>query len=555
MTIIRSLVFSTLVLSFELPSLAQNGVAPSQTALWLYELGSRNLTPAQVATNREEPSTALLRASDPAFMSTSLAGGLRLQGDLTSYSSQFQTGLSFLSTSSASNEADQLEKVGDLRFSASLDQSFAWNRLEFGGAEQEALTSTTGFSIFSQYGSLEDGRLTFDAAGGVTLASTHDFGLSSSGDIAWFIEPGSSLVFEKKFGQVSLTVYDRFSVRPDAFLSFLRVFPGTPLAPFFATQQNDLGFVLNWQPLDDLLFTLNYNWATSQSARGSSETVGFNPHGNLDVLAERDIHSVLASVAWQASSVMRLGIRASASWTSFVEDFSNDGDQWHGGLFADLRLPFEQMLKVEVGAQGMNFEKSAPVGIFAFLGNPSSLASFVTSSGDNRSLGVTPYYTISLGGPLGKRFSHKFSAGREASLGLLSNYIEAHFVNYGLQARLWKGADLGVSGFFEEVKNSGGVFASNTDVYGLSTTIRQTWRRFTFTAGYSYTFFDTDARPSSRVRLFATADQHAFHASSSYNLSQGAALTLSWQRIFTDFAGISDELVQDRLTMGLEWIF
>ncbi len=488
-------------------------------------------------------------------MSTSLAGAQRLQGDFTSYSSQFQSGRPFLSTGSAFSGAGRSEKSGAFPLSATLDQSFAWNRIAFAGADQEALTSTTELSIFSQLGSLKDGRLTLDAAGGVTLASTQDFGLSGSGDSAWFMQPGSSLVYERKLGQVTLTVYDRFAARPDALLSFFGPLQGSSLVPFIATRQNDLGVALNWQPLEDLSLTLNYNWASSQSARSSSETPGFNPHGNLDVLAARDIHSVLAGVAWQASPVMRLGLRGGASWTSFDEDFSNDGNQWHSGIFADLKLPFEQILKLEAGAQGMNFERPAPVGIFIPLGIPSSPASFVTGSGDVRDLDATPYYTLSLGGPLGKRFSHQLSAGREASLGLLSNYIEARFVNYTLSAQLWKGADLGLGGFYEDVQNSGGVFASDTSVHGLTATLRQTWRRFTFSAGYGHTRFDTDAHTASLVRLFATADQHAFHTSASYQICQRTTVSLAWQRIVSDFAAVPDDLVQDRLMMNLRWMF
>ncbi|GEP44052.1 hypothetical protein [Brevifollis gellanilyticus] len=488
-------------------------------------------------------------------MSTSLAGAQRLQGDFTSYSSQFQSGRTFLSTGSAPSTVGRSDKNGAFPLSATLDQSFAWNRLEFAGADQEALTSTTELSLFSQLGSLENGRLTLDAAGGVTLASTEDFGFSGSGDSAWFMQPGSSLVYERRLGQVTLTVYDRFAARPDALVSFLGPLQGTSLVPFIATMQNDLGMALNWQPLDDLSLTLNYNWASSQSARSSSETPPFNPHGNLDVLAARDINSVLASVAWQASPVMRFGLRAGASWSSFEEEFSNDGNQWHGGLFADLKLPFEQILKLEAGAQGMNFERPEPVGIYIPFGIPSSPASFVTGSGDDRDLGATPYYTLSLGGPLGRRFSHQLSAGSEASLGLLSNYVEARFVNYTLSAQLWKGADLGLGGFYEDVQNSGGVFASDTSVHGFTATLRQTWHRFTFSAGYGHTRFDSDAHPASLVRLFATADQHAFHTSASYQICQRATVSLAWQRIVSDFAAVPDDLVQDRLTMNLRWMF
>ena len=73
---------------------------------------------------------------------------------------------------------------------------------------------------------------------------------------------------------------------------------------------------------------------------------------NLDALADRDIHSVLACLSWKACSAASLGVRGGYSRTQYAENFANDGQQWHVGLFADVSLPLNQRFSVEAGLKG-----------------------------------------------------------------------------------------------------------------------------------------------------------------------------------------------------------
>lgn len=523
---------------------AQQGVSPSSSARWMDEWQNRR-SPEAAEVERSPG-----RVGDPQFMSMSLSGALRMQADLTGYHSQFQQARRF---PAAVDAAVAHAPASGRPLSATLDQAFEWNRIEFAGARQEAMFSTTELSLSMQHGTLDSGLLTLDAAGGVTLASSDDFLLSSGGGTAWFMQPGSSLVFERRLGDVTLSFYERFAARPDAALSFFGQLQGSLYAPFFAAMQNDLGAVLAWQPRQDLELSLNYNRASSQALRSPGDSFGFNPHGDLDVLANRDIHSLLATLTWRASRVVSTGLRAGHAWTSYEESFSNDGRQWHAGLFADLRLPLRHRLHLEVGTQGMSFDEPRPVDVFwvPFPLIPATPAAFLSNHGDSTDLDASPYASFSLGGPLGERLSHQLTGGREAALGLLSNYVEARYVNYEVQARLWAGAAMNLSAFYEDLKDSASLFAADTLVRGGSLMLQQKWRRFTFSAGCGLTRFDVDAQDSSWVLFFGSTRQLVFQTGVSCQICPGASLNLAWMHLVSDANFTTEDQVQDRLSLGL----
>lgn len=529
-----------------LPALAQLGISPSQSSLWLDEWQSRR------SPEGKEAEVTVGRVGDPEFLNVSRAGALRLQGDLTGYHNQFQHERRFLSVEPRLGGQGLSSQQP---ISGSLGQSFEWNRI---GSEslgyswnEDAVFSTTALSLRGQFGTLDTGRLTLDLAGGITQSLTDDLSLpSSGGDTAWFVQPGSSLVYEQRFGDVTLGIYDRFSARPDSTLVSEPFLRGTVWAPFFAAMQNDLGAVLSWQPLDDLELTVNYNWASSQVMQ-SGTYWRYNPwydypQYNLAALADRDIHSVLASLSWKACSAASLGVRGGYSWTQYAEDFANDGQQWHVGLFADVSLPLKQHFSVEVGAQGMSFDERQPFGLGSSIWDPTITLDPVTNE-DPSDLNTSPYARLSLGGPLGERFSHQLSLGREAALGLLSNYVETNYANYGVQAKLWKGAAVNLSGFYEDLQDSGGRFAQDTEVFGGSLLLQQKWRYLTLTAGYAYTNFDTEAQLQTLRGYSGFTCQHVIQAGAICQLTPTSSLNLSWQRFEIE----NSSFTQDRLSLGL----
>lgn len=343
---------------------------------------------------------------------------------------------------------------------------------------------------------------------------------------------------------MTISLYDRFSARPDAVLNTQGWFPGLVLSPFFATRQNDLGAAVTWQMRTDLSLTLNYNWASSSPVRSVFGDFG-----------ERDIHSVLASLSWDVCKAARLGIEGGYAWTAYESDFQADSEQWHAGLFAEVSLPFEHRLRLDAGVQGMSFETLPEAVIFPFFGFFSTPQQLITNTGDNADLGLSPFYTLILSGRLSENVVHELSAGYEANLALVSNYLQAHFVNYGIQAALWRGASLGVSGHFEMAEDSGGLFAGDTTSYGGVANLQQRLGRLTISAHYGYTHFETDPQPQTWVGFMRTTDQQAMGLTAAWQLCPKSSLYLGWQRISTELEFADETAEQSRAMVGMRVLF
>ena len=272
---------------------AQLGVSPSQSSGLLRELRDRSseITKEDPVGNDRLLLDQSRSLTNPSALSDSNAGATRLRGDLTDYPSQYQAQRSSLSPWSGTlMKPESPQKFGQGTLGMALDQTFEWNEVDSGFSRRDAWLSSTMLSISASHGSLETGRLSLNAAGGVILADSDDFILSSShGDVGWFMQPGSSLTYDVKIGDVTISLYDRFSARPDAVLNTQGILPGLVRSPFFATRQNDLGAAVTWQIRTDLSLTLNYNWASSSPVRSEMGEFG-----------ERDIQCSQACVGMPA---------------------------------------------------------------------------------------------------------------------------------------------------------------------------------------------------------------------------------------------------------------
>lgn len=526
---------------------AQLGISPSQSARMLRELHARDGTIGNADLLGDE--RALLDQSrsltDPQFLSSSLAFATRLQSDLTTYSSQYQEGRTFLSPWSGALAAPGVSNGdGKLSLSMAVDQTFERNEMRSPAGDRSAWLSTTAISVSAHHGTLDTGRLSLDFAGGVTLAGDDDLLLQhGDGRRAWFIQPGSSISYDVQFGPVTVTLYDRVSVRPDPLISTPGLFV---ISPFFGATQNDLGTAVTWQIRPDLAALVNCSWASSQATSG----------GSRDDLDEfRDIYSVLASLTWDVRKAAHVGIQGGYARSVYEQEFSADGEQWHGGLFAEIDLPWAHRLRVDGGMQGMSFDRLDPPAILVpNIGGIPTANEIRTNHGDNSDLSPAPYYKLGLSGRLSEKVVHELSAGREASLALFSNHVESYFASYGIHAGLWKGANLGLSGFYEVAEDSGGVFATDTTTYGGVARLQQSIGKLTLAAGYGQTWCQTDDKPQFVNVLSGAFEQQAASVSASYPLCAKASVNVSWQRFKTEWKEVNTT-VQDRVMLGMRVVF
>lgn len=498
----------------------------------------------------------------PHYLNNSLFSSVRRQGDLTGFQGLFSSGHGGLSPWSGT--VVRPGDVGEAGYAASLDQVFEWNRM----AGTDFYLSTTSMSVAAAMGDIHgNGRLALNAAGGVSLTQDDDLLLSSAdGHAAWFLLPGSSLTYDVKRGPWSLTLYDRLSARPGSNLS---------VNTFFQTAlQNDLGFVLSREITSSLTAAFNYNWASSQPY-GNKFRSGYG----FQSYSERDLHSILLSLSWQASSRLLLGLEGGRSWNDQESEFYADSSQWHAGGFAEARLPWRHQLRLTAGVQGMSFEDLPPQVIYGppMVPFPEE-NTFANNTGDSNDLSTSPAYSLTLRGRLTKRFVHEASAGYEASLSQLTNYVQSHYVNESVQADLWRGASLGLGGFFEWSESSGysdgspAFFANKVSRYGGMARFQQNLGVVSFAVGWGYakSLTTSDSRSLSRflpsggysaddVRgwlPYGDQAQQVLSASLSWRFHPCSTVRLSWEYLNSRLIDVPGwQVSQSRLQLGMRLTF
>lgn len=539
---------------------AQFGVSPGQDGGFMREMHRRHQGgEAEDPLGEDRVLLEQMQAMGaPHYLNNSLFSSVRRQGDLTGFQGLFSPGHGGLSPWSGT--VVRPGDVGEAGYAASLDQVFEWNRM----AGTDFYLSTTSMSVAAATGDIHgNGRLALNAAGGASLTQDDDLMLSSAGGhVAWFLLPGSSLTYDVQRGPWSLTLYDRLSARPGSILSAYT---------FFQTAlQNDLGLVLSREITSSVTAAFSYNWASSQSY-GNKFRSGYG----LQSYSERDLHSILLSLSWQASSRLLLGLEGGRSWNDQESEFYADGRLWHAGGFAEARLPWRHQLRLTAGVQGMSFEEPPPQ--FIFLAPPlvDPTPAFITNNtGDGNDLSTSPAYSLTLRGRLTERLVHELSAGYEASLAQLTNYVQSHYVNESVQADLWRGASLGLGGFYEWAESSGysggsyAFFANQVSRYGGMARFQQNLGDVTVAVGWGYakSLTSSDSRYLPRggysaddVRgwlPYGDQEQQVVSASLSWRCHPRSTVRLAWEYLNSRLRDVPGwQASQSRVQLGVRFTF
>jgi outer membrane protein assembly factor BamA len=130
-------------------------------------------------------------------------------------------------------------------------------------------------------------------------------------------------------------------------------------------------------------------------------------------------------------------------------------------------------------------------------------------------------------------------------------------VNYGIHTALWRGAALGLSGFLESTRDSGGLYAANTQLTGGVAQLQQKIsNKLSLTIGYGFTHIDPTAQPQSPFVSSADFNQHAYSAALAYQLCPKSSLNLGWQHFETTVPGFNfGTFRQERITVGMRVVF
>jgi hypothetical protein len=168
------------------------------------------------------------------------------------------------------------------------------------------------------------------------------------------------------------------------------------------------------------------------------------------------------------SDSLGLGVEAGAGITKYKETLLNDGMTYHIGPVANLALSDYLRLQASVGYQGGDYKSGGLVG-------------------DNSSLG-SYFVNISISNALNTLFHHSLSFGHEAQGGAASNFTEVNYIRYQANWDLIRMVSLGASTSFEDINESGGLFAQHFRFYsfGVHCGFRLT-KHITISLGYELT--------------------------------------------------------------------
>lgn len=466
--------------------------------------------------------------SQPSVRSGSSAFAARSVGDYTTYSGQYNQGLSYFAPTYSSDpflSGKRNMKLGPVNVGLGLYQGIEYNsNVRRSITPVSDVISSTLLNVSANYRLTQHNVLSITAGIGVDHYFDHpELASYGNGNYLFNILPGSTLAFDIKAGPVYITIYDRFSVRPATNNAFV----GGASNSSFGVFNNDFGIVANWQ--------INSAWALAVNLTNTySKALGKN-----NQQFNRTMNSLHASLTYSPTATWILGTEGGVSLLNYQQPTLNDATMFNWGTFVSVPLGKSTTVKLSGGLQIFDFKTPTVV---APLG-----------PGDNTDLN-SYYYNLSITNQLNARFSHTFSVGHESSINLASNFITSDFVNYGMSMVAWKGGRFSLSGYFENAKPS----FTSTGFAGAQSDITQFGVDFYYTHqltsklrfGSGYHFGRADSKTVGQ-----DSDQHGFSLDLNYTLSPKAALNLGYKYFLTDTKQANNDSTQTRLIMGLNYNF
>ncbi len=306
-------------------------------------------------------------------------------------------------------------------------------------------------------------------------------------DISGFVKLGSKLSLSIGFGvgyikHVADSGNDRFlvsapiSLTPDSGISLnikigkflINVYDRPTLPQFQADavtqrQQNQYSQFTN-------IAGIRAFWDVNSSTSVSFEYAHVNSFSfsSDQNTSDGSTNSFMASLSYKLSDSLGLGINASAEKTTYDSDFRNNGTTYHIGPSASLQLSRFLRVQASVGYQGGSY------------GNSGSVA-------DSSALG-TFFASVRIENELNSHISHSLALGRQSQQGSVSNFAVTNYVRYYIGWDLVRGVNIGANASFEDIEESGGLFAAHFRTFALGVSCStQLTKRITLSLLYSFT--------------------------------------------------------------------
>jgi hypothetical protein len=516
-------------------AVAQLGVSPSMNSSFLTELRARDPKRAEegrdVLGDARQHLNAGHELSRPELFSNTIAQAQRLEADITGFPGQYQLGRTWLSPFYHGVQAPEntVTNPSGLTYGIAFEQTFEYN---------SRVNNTKGGVIFSptllvdgSYQIAPNQRFTFSGGVGLNWISgndriegeyfTDDFGLS--------VLPGTSLAYDVTLGPVSITAYDRVSVRP--YLGFL---------------QNDLGIAATWQMTEQWSGTLNYTFSKTYDVDGNFG--GIYPRG-----VNSDLHTVSALLTFQSTGSWSAGLEGSMNWyrpeegigfAPLLDTQADPGEALSLGAFVVWNVNKDTRVRFAAGYQHQTFD-GPRTNFFVF--GPFGLNQAVSPDLD------APYYSISFSQRLSDRVSHELAVGYESNLDSVTNNSNSHFLNYSLTGETWKDGRVTASAYYESSGESKQQLAVDTTSCGLDLHLAQ---RITpkLTASVGYSFVHTSSETDAIIFFPATEitqNQHIAGVSLNYALTAKTQVQLAWQAFRSEVKDFGSNVDHHRASLGI----
>ena len=283
------------------------------------------------------------------------------------------------------------------------------------------------------------------------------------------LSPGSQLAFDVFVGDFRINFHDRFSLQQDPIdqATISNVVD-------FGRFENTIGVSVLWD-LNKAVITAGYDHYTYISMTDRFEYL------------DRDAEIFMGTASFAVTSTTGVGIESSYVLTRYDQGRLNDSDGFTLGGFVETAITSYLKVRVAGGWQLMEFDSGFVLGeIFPNL--------FQTQFRDQSDLDDF-YVNLLISHRVNASFSHSIAAGREAQLGINSNYIELMYARHTATWNIINRTLLATELFYEEAEESGGFIVEDVERYGGAISLGyQLTQHVTLGARYQYTLKDSNVR-------------------------------------------------------------
>lgn len=255
------------------------------------------------------------------------------------------------------------------------------------------------------------------------------------------LDPGSELAFNFYSGDFKVRVYDSFSLTDTPIDSV-----GYSNVDNFGQFSNTIGAAVTYQ-VSDFATTIGYNHNNIVGTSGD--------YDYLDSVTDQ----VYGNIYFAINPTWGTGIEGAYSGTRYDQNIQNNATGWNLGVFVEGTLTENFSFRGAIGYQAINFDRHTgdeiTPGLVGSLGNDTS-----DFSGLYANLGFTHH--------VNQYITEELTIGREALLGVNSNYIELFYVRHTTKWSIIKDVDLITRLFYEKAQESGDLNAEDATRYGAS---------------------------------------------------------------------------------------